>query len=175
MRPKISEAPKGSQPIEYDVNERRLPGFESVKEIHTSDNSDALDSATFLSENPFFDAKAEALFQARIPEQKTGVKIEILILQSAAGRIDQGLSKEPEAYPNPWIFLRDEIEFQTLSNFLEHLVKLGHSEVTQIRQKVLDGRALTKEESDVLREYLLYRDKYVEVISPVSASKAKRS
>lgn len=156
----ISKLPEGAQSVDYGINRPKdRPG---VKEVHTDPEADVIDSALFQARNPFYDQKAEALFQARIPEQKTGIKIDLLLLQSAAGRIDRGLVEEPDKFTRPWIFLMDEFQYQNLIAYLEHLSKLGHQDAALVRQKISDFADLTREESEALLGYLLDRERYLD-------------
>jgi hypothetical protein len=157
----LSKLPEGAQPVDYDIN--RPKNRPDIKEVHTRAESDAQDSNWFQIKNPFFDEKVEALFAARIPEQKTGIKVDLLLLQSAAGRMDRGLTEEPDKFNRPWIFLMDEFQYQNLMAYLEHLTKLGHQEAAAIKQKISEFIDLTRDESEVLLGYLLDRERYLNV------------
>jgi hypothetical protein len=156
----VSRLPESAQVIDYGVNQPK--DRPDVKEVHSEADADAFDSGMFLARNPFFDEKAEALFRARIPEQKTGVKVERLLLQSSANQIDRGLVEEPDKFNRPWIFLMDEIQYKNVMAYLEHLSRLGHQDAAAIRQKISDFVDLNKDESEVLLGYLLDRERYLD-------------
>lgn len=160
-----SKLPDEAQPIKYDKIKISPKPADSnqILEIHTNPCADELDSYIFESRNPFFADKAEALLNARFPEQETGIKIDLLLLKSASDKIDHGLDLEPEAYPKPWVFLMDELEFKNMMAYLDHLTQIDQADAAVIKHKILDFKDLTKEESEVLQGYLLDRERYLKM------------
>lgn len=158
-----SKAPPGSQPMDYEKRTVERPeGLPPIKEIRSDENADASDLMAFENRNPEYADNVEAMLKKRIREYPSGIRIDTVLLNIVADKIEKGLSKEPNRYASFYLLLADPDQFQTLMSFLKRLEELKVPEASKIKQQIDNFQGATQEQAALVRQYLADREKYLE-------------
>ena len=162
-QPEVSKKPETALPLHYTRYKptgeplKGTTGYESYKD------ADEADLWTFEVNNPFYREKVEDIMESRIHTQEaTGVTIDLVSLKILANRLAKGLAKGGDEYLSIYQFIADKELYETLLSYLEHLSKLKVEGADELRQKVNGFRGLTKDQIDLLLQYLLEREKYLD-------------
>jgi len=160
-QPDVSKMPSGAIPLRYI----RKPTEESHKgaiSYESQKDADQADLWTFEVNNPFYREKVEDIMESRVHTQEaTGVTIDLVHLKILTNKLAKGLAKGADAHLSIYQFIADKELYETLLSYLEHLSKLKVQGVEEIKQKISSFQGLTKEQIDLLLQYLLERDKYL--------------